>query len=66
MQHILERIEAGRGKTGDIPILREHVQLLNYAFCALAPSAMGPLEGLLRHFEDELREHISAKRCPFR
>jgi NADH-quinone oxidoreductase subunit F len=39
--------------------------MLNYAFCALAPGAMGPVDGLLNHFEDELREHISAKRCPF-
>ena len=65
VQHILERIEAGSGEIGDIQILREHVHLLNYAFCALAPGAMGPLEGLLRHFDDELREHISAQRCPF-
>ncbi len=63
--HILERIESGRGETGDIDILREHLRLLNYAFCALAPGAMGPVEGLLKHFEDELLEHITAKRCPF-
>jgi len=66
VQQILERIEAGRGAIDDIQILREHVHLLNYAFCALAPGAMGPLEGLLRHFDDELQEHISAQRCPFR
>ena len=66
VQHILERIEDGLGQAGDIDILREHVNLLNYAFCALAPGAMGPVDGLLRHFEDELKEHIIAKRCPFR
>ncbi|MDA8428461.1 MAG: SLBB domain-containing protein, partial [Geobacteraceae bacterium] len=64
VQHILERIEAGQGKTGDIDILREHVKLLNYAFCALAPGAMGPVDGLLRHFEYELQEHIRLGRCP--
>jgi NADH-quinone oxidoreductase subunit F len=26
---------------------------------------MGPVDGLLRHFEDEIREHITKKRCPF-
>ncbi len=66
VQHILERIEDGLGHAGDIDILHEHVNLLNYAFCALAPGAMGPVDGLLRHFKDELKEHIIAKRCPFR
>jgi NADH-quinone oxidoreductase subunit F len=65
VQHILERIEEGRGELDDIQILHDHVKQLNYAFCALAPGAMGPVDGLLRHFEDELKEHISGKRCPF-
>ncbi|MBC7961850.1 MAG: NADH-quinone oxidoreductase subunit NuoF [Steroidobacteraceae bacterium] len=65
VRHILERIETGQGRSGDIDILREHVRLLNYAFCALAPGAMGPLEGLLSHFEDELQQHITARCCPF-
>jgi NADH-quinone oxidoreductase subunit F len=65
VQHLLEKIEDGRGEFSDIDILREHVHLLNYAFCAFAPGAMGPLDGLLRHFEDELQEHIGGKNCPF-
>jgi len=65
VQHILERIENGRGHADDINILQDHVRQLNYAFCALAPGAMGPVDGLLRHFEDEVREHIHSKRCPF-
>jgi NADH-quinone oxidoreductase subunit F len=64
VRHLLEKIETGRGETGDIAILREHVHALNYAFCALAPGAMGPVEGLLRLFEDELEEHIRARKCP--
>jgi NADH-quinone oxidoreductase subunit F len=66
VQEILSRIERGEGELEDIDILREHVKYLNYAFCALAPGAMGPVEGLLRHFEDEVREHISKKHCPFK
>ena len=65
VRHTLERIETGRGEAGDIDILQEHVHLLNYAFCALAPGAMGPVEGLLRLFGDELEAHITAKKCPF-
>jgi len=65
VQHTLERIESGRGEARDIEILREHVHTLNYSFCALAPGAMGPVEGLLRLFSDELEAHIRAKKCPF-
>lgn len=64
--HLLERIESGQGSEEHIAILREHVQYLNYTFCALAPGAMGPVSGLLNHFEDELREHIVKRRCPLR
>lgn len=63
---LLEEIEAGRGSEEFIAILREHLKLLNYAFCPLAPGAMGPVEGLLKHFEEEVREHIIIGRCPFK
>jgi len=64
VRDVLARIEAGAGREEQIGILREHVQYLNYAFCPLAPGAMGPVEGLLRLFEDEIREHIVLGRCP--
>ena len=60
----MTRIERGGGELRDLDILREHVKYLNYSFCALAPGAMGPVEGLLRLFEDEVREHVTKKRCP--
>jgi len=66
VQDVLTRIERGEGDSEDIDILHEHVKYVNYAFCALAPGAMGPVEGLLRHFEEEVREHINKKRCPFK
>ena len=66
VKEILQRIEAGRGEEADLGILREHIRYLNYSFCALAPGAMAPLEGLLRDFEDEVREHIVKKRCPLK
>ena len=37
-----------------------------YAYCAFAPGAVSPLEGLLTHFEDEVVAHIHEKKCPFR
>ena len=39
-------------------------QLWN-AYCAFAPGAVSPLESLLTFFGDEVREHITARKCPF-
>ena len=64
--HLLETIEAGQGSREHIAILEEHVRLLNNAFCALAPGAMGPVAGLLKHFIAEVEEHIISRRCPFK
>jgi NADH-quinone oxidoreductase subunit F len=66
VQNVLEAIEAGNGSEEHIAILEEHVRFLNYSFCALALGAMGPVEGLLTHFMDELHEHIVKRRCPLR
>jgi NADH-quinone oxidoreductase subunit F len=64
VKEILQRIEAGHGEERDLELLREHIKYLNYSFCALAPGAMAPVDGLLAHFEDEVREHIDKGRCP--
>lgn len=64
--NLLEEIENGQGSEEYIVILQEHINLLKYAFCALALGAMGPVEGLLKHFQDEVREHIVKGKCPFK
>jgi NADH-quinone oxidoreductase subunit F len=66
VREVLTRIESGHGEPEDVDILREHVKFLTYSFCPLAPGAMGPVDGLLRHFEEEVREHITRGKCPFR
>lgn len=66
IKHLLSKIEMGQGKMDDVEILREHVHYLEYAFCAFAPGAIGPLEGLLRLFEKEIKDHIHQGRCPFK
>jgi NADH-quinone oxidoreductase subunit F len=63
--HLLETIESGKGSNEHAVMLQEHVKYLNYAFCALAPGAMGPVEGLLRLFRDEIDKHVSGQGCPF-
>jgi NADH-quinone oxidoreductase subunit F len=36
------------------------------SFCAFAPGATMPVESLLTYFGDEVREHISQKKCPYK
>lgn len=63
---LLEKIENGQGTLVDVENLRGQVRNINgRSFCALAQGAMGPVEALLRLFEEELMDHIKQKRCPF-
>ncbi len=36
------------------------------SYCSLAPGAAAPVKGMLQYFEDEVREHIIQKKCPFK
>jgi NADH-quinone oxidoreductase subunit F len=63
---LLKRIENGQGEIEFIPMLERMCKYLWNAYCAFAPGAVAPVESLLKHFEDEIQEHISQKKCPFR
>ena len=65
---ILEAMEEGQGLPGDLELLAEHAKRLGpgYTFCALAPGAMEPLDGALRHFRKDMERHIELKRCPWK
>jgi NADH-quinone oxidoreductase subunit F len=63
---LLWRIEAGEGKEEFIPMLRRMSQHTWKAYCAFAPGATMPVTSLLDHFPDEVHEHISQKKCPFK
>jgi len=65
MHELLRLIEEGEGKEEYIPMLRTMAGHMDKAYCAFAPGAAQPVLGLLDHFEDEVREHISGKKCPF-
>ena len=66
VRDLLWRIENGEGREEFIPMIRTMSKHFWNAYCALAPGAAGPIESLLTFFEDEVREHISQKKCPFR
>ena len=64
MRDLLQRLEVGEGKEEFIPMLNQMARHMDNAYCALAPGAAAPVLGLLRYFEDEVREHISQRQCP--
>jgi len=66
MRHLLLEIEHGRGREEYIPMLRGMAGQMRHAYCAFAPGAAEPVLGLLEYFEDEVREHLSRKKCPCR
>ena len=66
IRDLLWRIEKGEGKEEYITIIREMAGHMEKAYCAFAPGAAEPLQGMLQYFEDEIREHISQRGCPFK
>jgi NADH-quinone oxidoreductase subunit F len=65
MRDLLWRIENGQGEEAFIDMLRTMCQHLWHSYCAFAPGGIAPIESLLALFEDEVREHIRQKKCPF-
>jgi NADH-quinone oxidoreductase subunit F len=66
IRDLLWRIEHGEGREEFIPMIREMCKYSWNSYCALAPGATSPVESLLTFFEDEVREHINQRKCPFR
>jgi len=66
IRDLLWRLEEGEGEEEFIPLLQQMSKHLWSSYCAFAPGAVSPVESLITYFEDEVREHISQKRCPFK
>jgi len=63
---LLRRIEEGRGEPQYVHMIERMCKYLWNAYCAFAPGAVAPVESLLKNFRNELEEHISEKKCPFK
>jgi NADH-quinone oxidoreductase subunit F len=66
IRDLLRRLEEGQGEEEFIPMLQQMSKHLWSSYCAFAPGAVSPVESLITYFEDEVRAHISQKKCPFR
>ncbi|MEJ2728582.1 MAG: NADH-ubiquinone oxidoreductase-F iron-sulfur binding region domain-containing protein [Deltaproteobacteria bacterium] len=66
IRDLLLRLENGEGRQAFFPLLEDMGKHLWNAYCAFAPGAVAPLQSLLKHFREEVEEHISQKRCPFK
>jgi NADH-quinone oxidoreductase subunit F len=66
IRDLIWRIENGEGKEEFIPMLRTMGNHTWKSYCAFAPGATMPLLSLLDHFPEEIHEHISQRKCPFR
>jgi NADH-quinone oxidoreductase subunit F len=62
---ILDRMVKGEGREGDVELLLELCDLLEWAsLCALGSSAAFPVRSAIKHFRGEFDAHIREKRCP--
>ncbi len=67
-ERVLQAIEEGQGREEDVETLRSLIFMLGAGrtFCLLAPGAMMPLESGLKYFQEDIDQHISGHRCPWR
>ncbi len=67
LENILKRIEEGRAKEENISLLKEvSDNISGKTFCALGDAAACVIGGILRHFEEEFKEHIRQAGCPLK
>ena len=60
----ITRLSQGRGQEGDLAFLEKlATNLMDASFCPLGQSAPIPLLSALRHFREEMVEHLQGKNC---
>ena len=66
IRDLLRRLDEGEGREEFIPMLQQMSKHLWSSYCAFAPGAVSPVESLVTYFEDEVRDHITERKCPFK
>ncbi|MBI4697688.1 MAG: NADH-quinone oxidoreductase subunit NuoF [Nitrospirae bacterium] len=64
LRKILERIEHGKGREGDIELLSQVADVIyGRTFCPLGDSAAGLVMSMIKYFKNEIEEHIKNAKC---
>jgi NADH-quinone oxidoreductase subunit F len=64
IRQIMERIEDGRGKEGDVDLLRDIcTNIVAKTVCPLGDAAAVPIMSSIEKFRDEYKYHIKNKKC---
>jgi NADH-quinone oxidoreductase subunit F len=65
--NLLQTIEDGNGKTGDIELIRDICGgILGKSFCPMAWGAIDPIQSIVEKFTGEFEDHITRGGCGFR
>jgi len=66
LDQILHRIATGHGKPEDVQLLESLSRGMapGKTICALSDAAAIPTHAVVKHFRDELEEHVRLGRCP--
>ncbi len=66
LSQIFHRIESGRGRMEDIEMLATLSKSMapGKTICALSDAAAIPTLAVVKHFKDELEQHVLEQRCP--
>lgn len=74
MEMILRRIESGQGREIDVDLILDVSDNISIGLawppkmttiCPLGPSAVSPVLSIMRHFRQEVMDHIRLGGCPF-
>jgi NADH-quinone oxidoreductase subunit F len=61
---ILDRMEHGKGKPGDIDLILELAQGIDgHTFCPMGAMLVNPPRSAIQHFREEFEYHITHKHC---
>lgn len=62
---MLRQFQRGQGRPEDLDVLAEMSEaMVQSSICGLGQAAPNPITSVVRHFREELIEHIVSRRCP--
>ncbi|MEM8754660.1 MAG: NADH-ubiquinone oxidoreductase-F iron-sulfur binding region domain-containing protein, partial [Pseudomonadota bacterium] len=63
MMRVMNRLVTGEAEIEEIDMLHDVTkQVEGHTICALGDAAAWPIQGLIRHFRDEIEDRIKAKK----